>query len=149
MEENNQPQQKKNKWKIYLVLGISSIIVGCIIYLLYDANQENKRAAEEYRKLLLEEKSASANLSSQLLSAQKQIKLLSTYWPLTSEMIQRDEARKNLKYEPGEFAIMKIDSTKVLVVDIIAGGDTYNYTLEYEIQYPNKTYGRISPQLVY
>ncbi len=139
----------KKNWKIYsLFLGI--IVILCfVIYIVSNDERQYKTDADKFQKLYHTERSSNSALSMRVDSMQKAIKELYAYQPLTSEMIQRDKIRSTMKYQPGDFARMKIDSSKVLIVDIVAGGDKYNYTLKYKIQKGHNIHEEISPQLLY
>ena len=148
MEENNQ-QPKKRAWKFDVIYYTIIVILIAVSYYMFKGSKENKRHAETIQQLYLKEIKSKANIELKYDSIKAINKTLSEYLPLTSAMIVRDKARENLKYKPGDFARMKVDSSKILIKDIIAGGDVYNYTLEYEIQKPDRSTERVSPKLLY
>ncbi|MEI6673119.1 MAG: hypothetical protein WCL02_07550 [bacterium] len=138
----NKTTTKPSTTKLYIIFG-SSIVLLCVI--IYFMATNNSQLTQKYEY----EKSVNENLKINKDSLQKTNVQLSSYQPLTSAMIQRDDIRRNMEYHPGDFLIMKVDSSRVLVVDIIIGGDTYNYTLHYLVQHKDKKYEEVSPQLVY
>ncbi|MEI8252426.1 MAG: hypothetical protein WCG25_01415 [bacterium] len=126
-----------------------AILSGFICVLFFNDSTKSQAEAEKYKQMFESKESLSAHLKDSLNEANDKIKFLSSYQPLTSAMIDRDKVRSNMKYKPGDFARMKIDSSKVLIIDVIAGGDRFNYTLKYKIQKNATSYEEISPQLLY
>lgn len=147
--------EKENKtplfnWqKMFWVTGSVVVVLCFICWIAVSSSISNKAEAEKYRQLYKSETLANLNYEIRLDSTMKAIKQLSSYQPLTSAMISRDKVRASMKYQPGDFAVMKVDSSKVLVIDIIAGGDKFNYSLKYKIQRKDKSTEDVSPQLLY
>ncbi|MFZ2151364.1 MAG: hypothetical protein WAZ12_01250 [Candidatus Absconditicoccaceae bacterium] len=156
MEENSVSEIEKKddnqlfNWKkMFWWVLVLAVISGFVCVLFFNNSLNNEAEAEKYKQLYKTETLSNLQIEIRLDSAMKAMKQLASYQPLTSEMIQRDKVRSSMKYQPGDFAIMKVDSSKVLVIDIIAGGDKFNYTLKYLVQHKNKNYEEVSPQLLY
>jgi hypothetical protein len=159
MEENtenkvNEIEKKEvkplfNSKKMFWWVLALAILSGYICVLSLNDSTKSHAEAEKYKQMFESKESLSAHLKDSLNEANEKIKFLSSYQPLTSAMIDRDKVRSTMKYQPGDFAIMKVDSSKVLVIDIIAGGDKFNYTLKYLVQHKDKSEEKVSEQLLY
>lgn len=64
-------------------------------------------------------------------------------------MNNRDSIRKVLTYTVGDVAHCKMDSSKVVIKDIIVGGGKFEYYLKYVILNKDNTFETVSPELIY
>jgi len=74
---------------------------------------------------------------------------LSKYRALTVAMTYRDNVRMPLKYNVGSEVILKRDSSKVIVTDIIVGGGKYEYYIKYKVMLRNGKEEEVVPELLY
>ena len=95
------------------------------------------------------ERTLNSNLNYVKDSLDVLVKRLSVYRNLTDAMYYRDDVRMPFKYRPGDLVYLKVDSSRVLVIDMLAGGDKNNYTFKYRVQYKDRTVEEISPDLIY
>lgn len=73
---------------------------------------------------------------------------LSRYESLTMAMLHRDEATKGLK-NVGDIVHLKVDSSRVVIEDIIIGGGKYNYFIKYRVILKDESKREITPEMIY
>src|SRR3972149_754225 len=112
------------------VLTLSVILTGLWVKFLRDdvafEKTKNEKTCAERDKYVnlyngkseLADSLAMANL---VLYSQKQLTLVMNY---------RDSALNTYPYHPGDIALMKPDSSRVLIEDVIVGGGRFNYYVE-------------------
>jgi predicted RNase H-related nuclease YkuK (DUF458 family) len=131
-----------------------TFLVLCFFGLIFYTWHKDAVEKEKTIKDLLERYSNEQALASQrqatIDSSMHIIKILSKYRGLTDAMYYRDSVRLPYKYNPGDFAYMKLDSSKVLVIDVIAGGDRNSYFVKYRVQdCKTRAIDEVSPDLIY
>lgn len=147
MENQTQEQKKSSTWKRYYLLPMSFMILVIfgLAYYLYLTDKEKDQANADLSKEMLVNSTCSFKRDSLL----KEVKQLSIYKSLTKAMVHRDEATVLLKHKVGDFVYLKIDSSRVIISDIIIGGAQYEYYIKYKVLYKDKTTEDIAPELIY
>ncbi len=74
---------------------------------------------------------------------------LSRFRALTDAMWYRDSLRIPLKYKVGDKVILKRDSAKVVITDIIIGGSQHDFYIKYRVTGKDKMTEEIVPELIY
>jgi len=74
---------------------------------------------------------------------------LSKYWALADALYERDSVRTHLQYGVGDRVMLKRDSGRAVVTDIIIGGSKYEYYVKYRVQLKDKSFEEILPELLY
>lgn len=74
---------------------------------------------------------------------------LSIHKTLTYAMIYRDSIRKTMKYKIGDVVILKADSSRAVIKDILAGGGKYDYYIKYQVVRKDNSTEILAPELVY
>lgn len=74
---------------------------------------------------------------------------LSKFKSLTMAMVHRDDATRELKYGVGDIVFLKIDSSRVVIEDVLIGGGKYNYFIKYKVLYKNGQREELTPEMVY
>lgn len=75
--------------------------------------------------------------------------LLSKYRVLTDAMKYRDSVRLGMQYSVGDEVMLKKDSSRAIVSDIIIGGSKHEYYIKYKILLKNGQEEIILPELLY
>ena len=145
--------------KLFLIGFISMFLLSGICIYIIVAN--NKNFSIEKSKINNELDSTKIELSNfQSLSAiktkyidslTKVNTLLSKYRSLTDAMSYRDSIRKPLVnlHEIGDIVIMKSDSARVLVKDILTGGGQFNHYIVYLIKRKDNSTEMVSPEEIF
>ena len=144
MEEINKtkPNYKRISIIQYVLFFVSVIGLSTDLYFTHTD-------VSETRTILESESSAKRYYISLSDSLKKQNTSLSQYKTLTMAMIQRDVVTNQLKYKVGDIVLMKNDSAKVIINDIIIGGGKYNYYVKFRVLCRDNTEKEIIPELIY
>lgn len=150
--ENNEHDIKEDKrikrnliYVVVFVFLFAALAYGSLIW----AIVEDKKDLAETNLKLQSEQQQNSNCSYTKDSLYKEVVSLSIYKPLTKAMVHRDEATSLLKYKVGDFVIMKADSSRAVISDIISGGSKFEYYVKYRVLYKDKTTEEVIPELVY
>lgn len=132
---------------VFMILSL--IGLGYDLYSTHqDAKIKDKKLAETIASLDKEQeiKTTYVYLTDSL---KKENVSLSGYKPLTMAMIHRDEVLTTLKHKVGDIVIMKNDSSKVVIEDLLTGGSKYNYYVKFKVLYKDNTEKEVVPELIY
>ncbi len=133
--------------KIFKIIGIS--LLGMIPITILSISIHNQAVKIDHfkndRDSLLNLYSIESNKTDSLVHVNYQ---LSKYRTLTDAMVYRDSIRKPLPIV-GSFLYLKIDSSKVVLEDIVIGGGKYEYYIRYKIRKKNNASDFLSPEMVY
>lgn len=136
---------KKNKKRLILIIALLVMLTSLIIYLMTRSMSKE----EQFYKSQMEQMSQKLEqLDGSLKSLKKDHKKLNHerdslkrnvdyLWPMRSLVYNaklRDKVGAELDLRPGDLAMVKTDSTKVVVTDIIVGGNQYTYYVHYLIR---------------
>ena len=147
---------KKDKRKLILVIVVITLFSGFIIYMISRAMTEEERKS----KLRMEEmEQKMADLENNIASMQKysrrvkkerdSLKRKVDYvWPLRSIVFNaklRDQVGDASDLKPGDMAWLKMDSSKVLVTEIIVGGNEFTYYVHYLVRNKKGESVQVSP----
>ncbi len=132
----------RNHIYITISLGVVVIFFGFIMWVQSESNKEKDKKIQEFQELY----STELNTKDSALNV---INKLSNYRELSESMIYRDSIRKFLKYQVGDIVHKKLDSSKVIISDIITGGDKYTYYIKYIVTNKDNKLEEISPYTIY
>lgn len=152
--ENTNTEPKKESWLkqywFFILLGFVSMTgLTLDIYYTYLGGKDKDQQVKEMQIALDKERTDKTSCVYTKDSLYRENTRLSIYKSLSLAMVHRDEATKLLKYKFGDIAHLKIDSSRVVIKDVIIGGSTYNYYIKYKIQYKDKTIEEVEPELIY
>lgn len=147
---------KKDKIRLILtIVSITLLAVVVVFLLVRSMSNEGQLHQSELERLNQKIKSLNQNLGTlqnQYLKTSKDRDSLKNhvdyYWPLRSLVHNaklRDQVGVNLKLKPGDLAIMKTDSTRVVVTEIKVGGNDLNYYINYLVKNSKGEIKEVSP----
>lgn len=142
-------QKTKTKRNLFITIGVLSIALIFSIWVFSHKLSEKNTKLNQLDSTLSVANGTINELAYRLDYAVRSIEYLSNYRNLTNAMSYRDEIRAPFKYKPGDIVRLKVDSSRVLLQDIIVGGDKNNYYVKYRIQNRDRSIEEISPQFVY
>ena len=136
---------KKNKKRLILIIALLVTLTSLIIYLMtrsmskeeqfYNSQMEQmSQKLEQLDGSLKSLKKSHKKLNHERDSLKRNVDYL---WPMRSLVYNaklRDKVGAELDLRPGDLAMVKTDSTKVVVTDIIVGGNQYTYYVHYLIR---------------
>lgn len=139
--------------KVVLLVLASVVIIGLLLFLI----NLTRTKKEEQLSLLINKME---QLTEELKSIKKQNKTLTKtnrklqrkvtfYDPFESIIYNahlRDRVYKGIPIKPGDVAVMKADSSKVVVTDVIIGGNRYSYYVNYMCKKRNGESVQVKPE---
>ncbi|MFH0864679.1 MAG: hypothetical protein V1904_00685 [Bacteroidota bacterium] len=139
------------KKKVFLIIFFSLVIIG-MGYGIYKLNKKVETKTKQISDL--EKASLSANSRyNQLMYTKDSLAfinvLLSKYRVLTDAMKYRDSVRLLMQYSVGDEVMLKKDSSRAIVSDIVIGGSKHEYYIKYKILFKNGDEEIILPELLY
>jgi predicted nuclease with TOPRIM domain len=138
-------EHKKDKRKLMLIIVLLVLLSGVVIYLMTRSMSEEGRLHQSQLEQMKEKlEQLDGNLKS-LKSAHKKLnherdsikRNVDYMWPMRSLVYNaklRDKVGSTLDLKPGDMATMKTDSSKVIVTDIIVGGNQFTYYVHYLVR---------------
>lgn len=124
-------------------------IVGLWAFMDYqksvDAAAEQRKTDEALKKELLLNSSCNHHVDSLRYINRE----LSKFKNLTMAMVHREEATKSLKYQVGDIVMLKSDSSRVVIEDLLIGGGKYNYFIKYRVLFRDDSRKEITPEMIY
>jgi len=154
MENENQiqeqPKPNKNKFRLVVLSIIGLLIIlgysmflGISSYKEKDAESTKNKA--DYMSMLLKYQHES-RYSDSLFRVNMRF---DKYRYAAESQAYRDSVSRRLEYNPGDFAYKKLDSSKVLIIETIIGGGTYDYYFRYRIMDSTGKESEIKPELLF
>lgn len=144
---------KKQNIKRNIVIGIMlGAILATHIFWLYLDYKEDIRVEsnlDEVNNRLQYELVNNTNCKHTVDSLNVLNDRLSIYESLTLGMVHRDEATKDLKYGVGDIVLLKSDSSRVVIEDVLIGGGKYNYFIKYKVLFKDDTRKEVTPEMVF
>jgi hypothetical protein len=149
-------EHKKDKKKLIFIIVLLVLLSGLVIYLMTRSMSEEGRLHQSQLEKMKEQlELLDGNLKS-LKSAHKKlnherdsIKRNADYmWPMRSLVYNaklRDKVGEAIDLKPGDMATMKTDSSKVIVTDIVVGGNQFTYYLHYLVRTTKGESKEVSP----
>lgn len=150
-QENNIVETRKRKpriWNIILII----VLLGVIGLLTYFNVTADKRHKEQIEKVQLQYQMEIAKLT----KANRTIDSLFTvanhltkYRALVEAGYTRDSSRIMIPHAIGDIVKLKVDSSNVVIVDIIVGGGMFEYYVKYKVMNSKREVEEISPELIF
>ena len=137
------------------LLVFSVLIVGLLIYGgIYTVDALKTKQAETLKAEKAQQQLNEVSLKSQRASyygdsLNRIVIRLSDYRHVSEMNAYRDSVSRILPLKPGDYAFKKVDSSKVLITDIIIGGGQYDYYYRYKILDNKGNEFEIKPELLY
>lgn len=135
---------KKIIWTIIILAAIFGII-----YLIFNSFSKRDQRIRELENSLRKETFQAGKFKATKDSLARVNFYLSRFRALTDAMWYRDSLRNPLKYKIGDRVILKRDSSRVVVTDVIIGGSQYDFYVKYRVVGKDKTTEEIVPELIY
>src|SRR5688572_23598720 len=113
------PKPSIQHWFIYPLIAI---VFGLLGFIIYKQGKDNDTSRQALQDELTKETALRSNcgyLKDSLLRVNTE---LSKYKTLSQAMLHRDEATNQLKHKVGEMVILKSDSARVVIEDVLIGG---------------------------
>lgn len=136
---------KKNKKRLIFIIALFVLLTTLIIYLMSRSMSEEERFYKSQMEQLTQKLEQLDGSLNSLKNAHKKLnhvrdslkRNVDYLWPMRSLVYNaklRDKVGAELELKPGDFAIVKTDSNKVVVTYIIVGGNQFTYYVHYLVR---------------
>mgnify|MGYP000905443752 FL=1 len=132
-------------WRIALIASLAIVAYGSLLIALKDTNDALKEANEK----LQNEQSLKQTCNYKVDSLSRELTEFSKHKTLNKAMVRRDEANSQLPHKIGQAVYLKRDSSRVIIEDIISGGDKYDYYVRYKVLHKDNHAEEVKPEMVY
>jgi hypothetical protein len=151
--QENQHKQHPNYRKILLIVGVFSLLsLGGLVYSLSQANKtinqlneaaqlDKSKSAQDLATLQEQLSNSNSTLNKtrfQRDSALTILKRVENYFPFIGMLQYRDSVSAALPYEVGDIVLIKPDSLKGVITDIITGGTSFSQSVQFKVMNRNK-----------
>lgn len=139
------------KKKVVLII----LFILVVVAMGYGIFSLNKKVEEKTKEISdLEKASLTANSRyNQLMDTKDSLAfiniLLSKYRVLTDAMKYRDSVRLGMDYSVGDEVMLKKDSSRAIISDIVIGGSKHEFYIKYKILLNDGQEEIILPELIY
>ena len=154
--ESKIEDKRERKKVFYITISVVFIICLLVIYFLnksMNAEEENynksvKEMSLDIKRLKSESKelkSINSEMKFMKDSLQKNMDFLWIYKTLVQSSKLRDEVGTTFSFKPGDKVRLKMDSTAVLITDLVIGGNTFNYYIRFLVKNNKGLTSEVSP----
>lgn len=142
----------ESKKPFFITIIVSVVITAILSYFIYDLNKNNKLKEDNLKVLqtnLANESKTIAQVSKTRDSLMKRINYFQHYSSLVDATFFRDSTTKSLKYKAGDIVLVKPDSSKAVIKEIIIGGTQYEHYIKYKVVLKDRTQLEVTPEMLY
>lgn len=143
--------EPKKKSKIWIIIGFV-VLVGIIVLLFINSSDQRKKHQEEMAALQLQYQNdlnrlgrANATIDSLFRVAYH----LEKYRGLVEAGYTRDSSRIAIPHYVGDVVVLKVDSSRVVITDIIVGGGQFEYYVRYRVQHKDRSLEEVAPEMIF
>jgi hypothetical protein len=142
--------ESKKPFLITLLFSILLLsILSIVIYNLNKTKNEREAKIQTLESYLVNESNSIERVSKTRDSLAGQLKYFKKYESLVDATFFRDSTISLLKYKAGDIVLLKPDSSKVVIKEIIIGGTQYEYYIKYKVILKDRSQLEITPELLY
>ena len=150
MEPTPNTPNKTKKWIIVLVILVV-ITLGFIYWQNQSLKEDQmditalKSNIEQLKQEMKTIKNKKREVEINRDSLQKNLDYLWQYKTLVQASKVRDQVGGNFKFYPGDRVRLKVDSSVVVITDLMVGGNRYNYFVKFLVKNNKGTQLEVSP----
>lgn len=140
------PEKKAFYKRTYILISVFGLLsISGLIYDVYLTHKENNE-----QECNLIKTNITISKGNHVMDSLTKVNYgLSKFKTLTMAMIRRDEITNQLNHKVGDIVYMKNDSSKVVIEDVLIGGNKYNYYIKFKVLYKDNTTRDVIPELIY
>ncbi|HEY1038865.1 MAG TPA: hypothetical protein VGF30_05630 [Bacteroidia bacterium] len=141
-----------SKKPLLITITIAVLVIALLSYFIYDLNKSNKLQEDNLTVLknnLANESKTIAKVSKTRDSLLKRVNYFQQYTSLVDATFFRDSTTKSLKYKAGDIVLVKPDSSKAVIKEIIIGGTQYEHYIKYKVVLKDRSQLEITPEMLY
>ena len=142
-----------NSKKPFIITLVVAVLITVILsFLIYDLSKTQKKNEENISALqstLANESNIVVKVSKTRDSLLKRVNYFQQYTSLVDATFFRDSTTKSLKYKAGDIVLVKPDSAKAVIKEIIIGGTQYEHYIKYKVVMKDRSQLEITPEMLY
>jgi len=142
----------ESKKPFIITIVIAVILTAILSFFIYDLNKSNKLKEDNLKVLegnLANESMRISQISKTKDSLLQRVNYFQHYTSLVDATFFRDSTTKSLKYKAGDIVLLKPDSSKVVIKEIIIGGTQYEHYIKYKVVLKDRSQLEITPEMLY
>jgi len=142
----------ESKKPLIITIIVAVVLTAILSFFIYDLNKSNKLKEDNLKVLqanLVNETKIIAKVSKTRDSLLKRVGYFQQYTSLVDATFFRDSTAKSLKFKAGDIALLKPDSSKVVIKEIIIGGTQYEHYIKYKVVLKDRSQLEITPEMLY
>lgn len=141
---------KKNN-TIWIVIGFVVLLGIIVLLFILSSNQKAKheKAMAEMQLKYQQELNRLTMANSTIDSLYKVAVYLDKYRGLVESAYTRDSSRIAVPHNVGDVVMLKVDSSVVVITDIIVGGGLFEYYVRYRVQHKDRTIEEVAPEMIF
>lgn len=142
--------ESKKPFFITLIFSILLLsVLSIVIYNIDKAKKEREAKIRTLEEYLVNESVTIAKISKTRDSLAGQLNYFKKYESLVDATFFRDSSSSSLKYKAGDVVLLKPDSSKAVIKEIIIGGTQFEYYIKYKVILKDRSQLEITPELLY
>lgn len=142
--------ESKKPFFITLIFSILLLsVLSIVIYNIDKAKKEREAKIRTLEEYLVNESVTIAKISKTRDSLAGQLNYFKKYESLVDATFFRDSTSSALKYKAGDVVLLKPDSSKAVIKEIIIGGTQFEYYIKYKVILKDRSQLEITPELLY
>ncbi len=142
----------ESKKPFFITLIFSVLLLSILSIVIYNINETKKEREAKIQTLeayLVNESNTIVKVSKTRDSLSGQLNYFKKYESLVDATFFRDSTSRSLKYKAGDVVLLKPDSSKAVIKEIIIGGTQYEYYIKYKVILKDRSQLEITPELLY
>lgn len=142
----------ESKKPFIFTLLISLVIITILSYWIYSLSTAKKEKEDKIvvlQEYLQNESVITTKITRTKDSLLNRVNYLQKYSSLIDAVYFRDSTSKSLKFKAGDVVLLKPDSAKGVIKEIIIGGTQYEYYIKYKIVLRDRSQIEITPEMLY
>ncbi len=146
-----QPTEKKGNPKTWRIIGAILLIavIGLLIYFNLTASKRHQQAMAEMELKYQQELSRLTMANRTIDSLFRVATHLEKYRGLVEAGYTRDSSRIAIPHYIGDVVMLKVDSSRVVITDIIVGGGQFEYYVRYRVQHKDRRTEEVAPEMIF
>lgn len=142
--------ESKKPFVITLIFSILLVsILSIVIYNLSKVKKEKEDKIQALEGYLVDGGNTISKITYSRDSLAGQLGFYKKYASLVDATFFRDSTARSLKYKAGDVVMLKPDSAKAVIKEIIIGGTQYEYYIKYKVILKDRSQLEITPELLY
>ncbi|MBK6836630.1 MAG: hypothetical protein IPG89_21195 [Bacteroidetes bacterium] len=142
----------ESKKPFFITLIFSVLLLSILSIVIYNINETKKEREAKIQTLeayLVNEGNTIVKVSKTRDSLSGQLNYFKKYESLVDATFFRDSTSHSLKYKAGDVVLLKPDSSKAVIKEIIIGGTQFEYYIKYKVILKDRSQLEITPELLY